>query len=334
MISEVLAKAMRPETLDGMVGQKKLVRRIRRVYKNGKHPNWMFIGETGCGKTTLARILAVSLQCTHQKKFGVPCKDCYRNYHRFDIIEINASDITGIDALRDALQGVNYAPRPGSRFRIYILDEAQMLSKHAQNLCLKYFEDKPIRTLFIICTTDREAIRQTLQRRCFVRTVNSLDRKGARILIKRALKSAHSELDYLELAEAIAENNITSAGKIMNAVDDYISGATAEEAAQVDVSTDVDVYKICRSAVKGLWPDVAAELKNAHKEDTRGIRSNVAKYLQSILLDEDDFSSRTKVVAEAISRLASLAHMEDTLQLAATVAVLYDVCRYFRNHRR
>jgi len=153
-----LALAMRPKKLDSMIGMKDLVEELRNQFTSRVPHTSMFVGQTGSGKTTLARILAVSLQCKHQEEFGNPCLKCYKRRGNFDIIEINAGDITGIDDLRNALTGWSYVPKPGSKYRVYIIDEAQGLSKSAQTLMFKYLEDSPSTTIWFICTTDPDKL--------------------------------------------------------------------------------------------------------------------------------------------------------------------------------
>lgn len=336
-MKQVLSLSFRPRSLDAMVGQEELTASIRGHLKKKRVPQcWMFVGESGAGKTTAGRILGLSLQCTHQTKFGAPCKDCRHNARKFDIFEINASQYTGKQSITDVLDGSDYAPRPGSRARVYILDEVQMLSRAAQNMMLKVFEDCPRTTYFILCTTDPDKIVRTLRRRCGAGTytVASLKRPGVRILVKRALKHVNSKLDSDALVDALFENEVTSAGMVVNAVEKYTAGEPAEKAAKVEVTTGFDTYSLCRGLIKGLWGDVSKQLKDATPEDARVIRKDVARYLKAILLDDEEISSRATVVAEAIEKLTSLSSREESLQLSATVAVLYQVAKFFNRYHR
>ena len=335
-MKQSLALAMRPKTLDRLIGQEELVRAIRGHRKKKRLPQgWMFVGERGCGKTSVARILAVSLQCAHQKSFGNPCKKCYRHRKDFDITEINCSDVTGINELREAVGGSDYEPRPGSRVRVYILDEAQMLSKSAQNLLLKYFEDCPPTTYWIVATTDPNRILATLRRRCTgTYQLEPLKRPGVKKLVVRGLKFAGSKLDSEPLIDAVLENGVTSSGLVVNAVEKYVAGVKPEKAAQVEVVTNFDTHGLCRCIIKGLWGDATKQLKGATYEDTRTIRNGVAAYLKAILLDEDEISDRANVVADSIEKLTSLSTREESLQLSATVAVLYQLAKFFRKYQR
>lgn len=331
-MSDVLALSMRPKSLDTMIGSEKLVSEIRNRFKIGRVPKaWLFHGQTGSGKTTLARIIALGLQCTHTEQFGEFCKRCWRERREFDIDEINASKVRRVEDLEPRIEGSLYAPMPGSRRRVYILDEAHKMSDHSHNLLLKYTEDCPRTTNWIICTTEPDDIPRTLRRRCATYAVPSLDMDGVKRLVKRALKKADSDLSSQELVEKLWEKGVTSAGLVTNSVELYVAGASADRASDVDVATEVDTHVLCRSLVKGDWAGVATIIQDAKPEEAQPIRRSVAGYLKGILLAETDFSDRTKIVADAILELDRLGGRDQSM--AATSAVLYKVARYFSKYK-
>src|ERR1700751_3635825 len=197
---------MRPRVFEDMVGTERIVKSIRRRMATGRAPKaWMLYGITGSGKTSLARIIAVSLQCKHQKEFGHPCKRCYHSRKYFDIVEINAGKETGKDPIEDATEGVYYAPKPGSRRRVYIIDEAHGLSVNAQRMLLKLTEDCPRTTNWIFCTTRADNILDTLQGRCAIYKIPGLELEGVKILVKKVLDKLHSDRSVSELAEQLME---------------------------------------------------------------------------------------------------------------------------------
>lgn len=329
---QILSLSSRPKTLDEMVGQKELVSHIRGHFKERIPQAWMFVGETGCGKTTLARILALTLQCRHQERVGNPCPRCQKNFDKFDIVEVNAGDIRGVNELEGTLDGYNYAPKPGSKNRVYILDEAQMLSGHAQSLMLKYLEDCPRSTYWIICTTDPHKIKSTIHSRCVVYKVPILKYDGVQRLVRRALEKIGSKLDAEKLYDALNENQITSPRRILMAVEKYTAGMEPEAAARIS-DTELDTHAICRNVIAGDWEKVARYLKDATGEDVAVVRAAVAGYMKAILLGEVEINHRTKLVAKSIEKLVTLGTSEDGLQIAGTVAVLHNLCQMFSHYR-
>jgi DNA polymerase-3 subunit gamma/tau len=329
--SDDLALSMRPQTFEELVGLDRLVKKIRGQMDSGHSSRcWLLHGQTGTGKTTIARIMAISLQCTHQKRFGHPCRKCRRRSSAFDIVEINASDITGIDALREATSGAFNFPKPGSKKRVYILDEAHQLSKHAQNLLLKFFEESPKTTWWFICTTKPVSILDTLQSRCTMYEISTLDISGVKKLVKRALEKCKSDKSVSELADCLLEKGITGGRSVLRAVQKYIEPeTTAEEASKVALETEADVYAICRGVIKGDWESVGKRLMSTAPESNVIIRRRVSQYLQAILVAETDFSERTNVISKSILLLNSVGD-----DMPATVAVLWKLCKYFRREER
>ena len=329
MTTQTLNLSFRPRSFDEMIGQKHMIDLIRKQIKSGRVPAaWMFVGESGSGKTTTARILALSLQCTHQTEFGNPCDACQKGRSKFDILEINASENSGVSEVESTIVGAFYTPKPPSKYRVYIFDEAQMLSSQAQNALLKYFEDSPKSTVWIICTTEPQKIKRTLRRRCLNYTIPSLGIKGVGALVKSALTHTKSDLPDEPLIEALLEAGISSPGFVVMAVEKYLAGETAEKSAQVGFDSAIDTLRVCRAVVKGDWDTVRAIMASANPEDARAIRQSLGGYLKAILLDSEPGKQASKV-EQAIGELMKLTMVEDGLQLSATTAVVYRVCRMF-----
>lgn len=330
----VLARSMRPKSLDDMVGAEKIIKRIRTRIKSGRIPRvWLFCGQTGSGKTTMGRIVARAVQCKHHKKFGEFCSRCWKHRHEFDNVEQNAADFTGVDAMRDLLEFSNRYPMPGSRRRVYLFDEVHQHSKSTQNLLLKYTEECPETTVFILCTTDEEAVIRTLRRRCKIYVMPNLDLDGIRHLVKRALKKIHCDYDSQELIEKLMEKDVTSPGLILNAVESYSEGATAEEASEVEATSEIVIKGLNRQLIKGDWESVAAQLRHMTPEDVKRVQGAVSKYLLGILLGETEFSGRNETLTRAILRISDLSGT-DNVQMSAMGAILYKVCKLFKEYPR
>lgn len=174
-----LARKWRSQTFEHVVGQELCVRMLKNsLYKNCYFPVYLFCGQRGCGKTSTARIFAAAINCAQlpqfQKeptRFAVPCLSCdsciaLKAGKHPDFIEIDAASHTGVDNVRYIIDAASLLPLMGSK-KIYLIDEAHMLSKSAFNAFLKILEEPPASVLFILATTDPEKIIETVRSRCF-----------------------------------------------------------------------------------------------------------------------------------------------------------------------
>ena len=170
MAYQVLARKWRPKTFADLVGQEHVVKALRNALEKGRlHHAYLLTGTRGVGKTTIARILAKSLNCEHPKE-GEPCGQCQScrdiDTGRFvDLLEIDAASNTGIDNIREVLENAQYAPTAG-KYKVYIIDEVHMLSKSAFNAMLKTLEEPPEHVKFILATTDPHKVPVTVLSRC------------------------------------------------------------------------------------------------------------------------------------------------------------------------
>ena len=170
MAYQVLARKWRPKTFADLVGQEHVVKALQNALGKGRlHHAYLLTGTRGVGKTTIARILAKSLNCEHPKE-GEPCGQCQScrdiDTGRFvDLLEIDAASNTGIDNIREVLENAQYAPTAG-KYKVYIIDEVHMLSKSAFNAMLKTLEEPPEHVKFILATTDPHKVPVTVLSRC------------------------------------------------------------------------------------------------------------------------------------------------------------------------
>ncbi|AOZ52282.1 DNA polymerase III subunit gamma/tau [Chromobacterium vaccinii] len=170
MSYQVLARKWRPKRFADLVGQEHVVRALSNALKEQRlHHAYLLTGTRGVGKTTIARILAKSLNC-ETGTTAEPCGECQAcrqiDTGRFvDLLEIDAASNTGIDNIREVLENAQYAPTMG-RFKVYIIDEVHMLSKSAFNAMLKTLEEPPGHVKFILATTDPQKVPVTVLSRC------------------------------------------------------------------------------------------------------------------------------------------------------------------------
>jgi len=170
MSHQVLARKWRPKSFETLVGQPHVVRALTNALEQQRiHHAYLFTGTRGVGKTTLARIIAKSLNCETgitAKPCGI-CNACTEiDKGRFvDLLEVDAASNTQVDAMRELLENAQYAPTSG-RFKVYIIDEVHMLSKSAFNAMLKTLEEPPAHVKFILATTDPQKVPVTVLSRC------------------------------------------------------------------------------------------------------------------------------------------------------------------------
>ncbi|MFL2897169.1 MAG: DNA polymerase III subunit gamma/tau [Candidatus Pelagibacter sp.] len=168
--SKVLALKYRPQKFDDLIGQKVVAETIINSIKANKVPNaYLFTGIRGIGKTTIARIVAKTLNCTNgaENKCQDKCSNCeaITNSSHIDVLEIDAASKTGVDDVRELIEFSRYGPT-SSKYKIFIIDEVHMLSKQAFNALLKTLEEPPAYLKFIFATTEIKKIPITVISRC------------------------------------------------------------------------------------------------------------------------------------------------------------------------
>ncbi|HEX2095900.1 MAG TPA: DNA polymerase III subunit gamma/tau [Solirubrobacterales bacterium] len=169
--STSLYRRHRPGSFDEVVGQQHVVRTLRNAVEQGKvHHAYLFVGSRGTGKTSMAKILARSLNCERGGPTVTPCGECescttIAAGTSIDVIEMDAASNRSVDDVRDLRERVAYAPAAG-RWKVYILDEAHMLTKEAWNAFLKTLEEPPPHTAFVLATTEAHKVMATIADRC------------------------------------------------------------------------------------------------------------------------------------------------------------------------
>jgi DNA polymerase-3 subunit gamma/tau len=166
----VTARKWRPQRFEDVVGQEHITSTLKNAIKENRIAHaYLFTGPRGVGKTTTARILAKTLNCTNRKN-SEPCNECemclsIQNSQLIDIIEIDGASNRGIDEIRTLRESVKYAPTHG-KYKVYIIDEVHMLTKESFNAFLKTLEEPPEHVIFIFATTDVHKVPLTIISRC------------------------------------------------------------------------------------------------------------------------------------------------------------------------
>ncbi|EIQ5621198.1 DNA polymerase III subunit gamma/tau [Salmonella enterica] len=217
MSYQVLARKWRPQTFADVVGQEHVLTALANGLSLGRiHHAYLFSGTRGVGKTSIARLLAKGLNC----KTGItatPCGVCDNcreiEQGRFvDLIEIDAASRTKVEDTRDLLDNVQYAPARG-RFKVYLIDEVHMLSRHSFNALLKTLEEPPAHVKFLLATTDPQKLPVTILSRCLQFHLKALDVEQIRHQLEHILNEEHiaHEPRALQLLSRAADGSLRDA---------------------------------------------------------------------------------------------------------------------------
>jgi DNA polymerase-3 subunit gamma/tau len=233
MSYEVLARKYRPSSFEEVVGQDHVIQALSNsILQERVHQAFIFSGTRGVGKTTLGRILAKCLNCSSSDKpVAIPCNECVnceeiKLGRALDFYEQDAASQRGIDAMKDLLQTVPQSPANG-RYKVYLLDEAHMLTTESFNALLKNLEEPPKHVVFILATTNPEKLPKTVQSRCLQLNLKTV---GGTVLsnhLQKILKLENINFDQesIDLISDAASGSVRDALTILDQAIAHGSGS-------------------------------------------------------------------------------------------------------------
>ncbi|NKI74950.1 DNA polymerase III subunit gamma/tau [Dickeya sp. CFBP 2040] len=271
MSYQVLARKWRPQTFADVVGQEHVLTALANGLSLGRiHHAYLFSGTRGVGKTTIARLLAKGLNC-ETGVTATPCGQCDTcreiEQGRFvDLIEIDAASRTKVEDTRDLLDNVQYAPARG-RFKVYLIDEVHMLSRHSFNALLKTLEEPPPHVKFLLATTDPQKLPVTILSRCLQFHLKALDAEQIRQHLQHVLEQEQlaTEPRALQLLARAADGSLRDALSLTDQAIAMGQGqVTAAAVSQMLGSLDDEQpLALIESLVKGDGAGVMAQMEQA-----------------------------------------------------------------------
>lgn len=264
-----LYRKYRPSELSEMVGNEATIKSLEKELENGSHV-FLMTGPAGCGKTTLARIMA--------KKVGAG---------ELSIHEINSAENRGIDTAREIMEQMRFNPSDGDSL-VWILDEMHMITSAGQNALLKALEDTPSHCYFFLCTTDPQKLIAPLKTRCSIINVKPLSNEEMIYLLKRTARSEKLKVGsevYEKICE-LAEGGCRKGLKLLSKVLYLDSDEERLEVLESDVSENKEIIELSRALVSGKanWSTITKLLKNIDMSEPEKVRQAVMGYMNSVLL--------------------------------------------------
>ncbi len=333
MSYQVLARKWRPRNFPQMVGQEHVLRALINALDNDRlHHAFLFTGTRGVGKTTVARILAKSINC-EEGMSSTPCGECSAcreiDEGRFvDLIEVDAASRTKVEDTRDLLDNVQYAPSRG-RYKVYLIDEVHMLSNHSFNALLKTLEEPPPHVKFLLATTDPQKLPVTILSRCLQFNLKRLPAELIRGHLEHILgeEGVDSEPVALNEIARAADGSMRDALSLLDQAIAYGGGSVnSSEVREMLGTIDRDrVAALLQALAAGGGEQLIAEIESLAEQspDFGGVLAELASLLQRVALVQQIPSALDESLGdgEAVKAMATELTPE-AVQLYYQIAIL------------
>ena len=316
---QVLARKWRPSAFDQMVGQEHVVKALTTALESDRlHHAYLFTGTRGVGKTTVARLLAKSLNC-ETGTTSTPCGQCsscleIAEGRSVDVLEVDAASRTKVEDTRDLLDNVQYAPSH-SRFKIYLIDEVHMLSNHSFNALLKTLEEPPSHVKFLLATTDPQKLPATVLSRCLQFNLKNMlpdqivDHLG-HVLSEEGITH---DVDALSMLARAAEGSMRDALSLTDQAISHGGGAlTADNVRQMlGTVSKTKVLDLLDTVIGGDPSSALAAINDiaTHSPDYRGTLDELASVLHQVTIAQMVPDSLEATIAERDRIIAIAASM-------------------------
>ncbi len=278
-----LALKYRPDDLNLIKGNKDIVDTLKGMLSNLETcpHSFLLYGQTGCGKTTIARIIAKRLGCEGE-----------------DRREIDSADFRGIDTIRDLRKKSQYMATSSAN-RIWIIDECHKLTNDAQNALLKILEEPPSHVYFVLCTTEPNKLLETIKGRCIQLQVKPLNDSQMKGMFRKILMAEGIALED-EIQDQIIQDSLGLPRNAINILEQVINAPAEQrmEVARQTAAQQGEVINLCRALMDNSnWKKVKTILDSIRDQEPENIRRMVLGYCQSTLLRNEH--DRAAAIIEA-----------------------------------
>ncbi|RYU90860.1 DNA polymerase III subunit gamma/tau [Mucilaginibacter terrigena] len=341
----VSARKYRPATFDTVVGQQHITNTLKNAIKNNQLAQaFLFCGPRGVGKTTCARILAKTINCTNLQPNGEACGECdscraFMNGNSFNVHELDAASNNSVDDIRSLIEQVRIPPQ-AARYKVYIIDEVHMLSQAAFNAFLKTLEEPPNYAIFILATTEKHKILPTILSRCQIFDFNRIrveDMAGhlANIAQKEDIKY---EDDGLHIIAQKADGGLRDALSMFDQIVSF-SGGNVTYRSVIDNLNILD-YDYYFSITDKLLAEDSAKTLLLFDEilgkgfDGAHFISGLSEHLRNLLVGKDASTIKLLEVSETIkarylqqSQAASVSFLLSAMNIANQCDISYKLSK-------
>ena len=328
-----LYRKYRPSSFSEVSGENEIVKSLKLSLKNKSMAHaYLFSGPRGVGKTTIARLIAKGVNCLNLKENGEPCNECKNckaiNEGRFsDLIEIDAASNRSIDEIRSLKEKINYQPVEGLK-KVYIIDEAHMLTKEAFNALLKTLEEPPAHVIFILATTELEKILPTIISRCQRYDFKPLDLEEMKSGLEHILKEENLSMTD-DVYPVIYENSSGSMRDSISILERLIVTANGKEInlkiaeATLGITPSSRIKIFLNKILNENEYDIINELESLANEsfDIELFFKDLAKYCKNAILKKElDIDKGLKIISTIYDVIGKF-KFEDDKKLVGYVIV-------------